>query len=203
MRAIGGKPWMRPSAVLVVAIGIVFAACAVIAGADDATPIRIDENNCALDQGGGCVGVTSEAEAPEVLAPDTFIFPATGDTRFNLSGTNFWNQGDYIEGSRTFTVPTQSMDMVLVVSPNVLSCDTQDMDVIVDGVTIGSFVVSAGDTQVVANFTFAQIAAGVHTLRIETTRTVNPGCGSAGYPDDVSTFDFIGVPVELMSFTIE
>ena len=55
-----------------------------------------------------------------------------------------------------------------------------------------------------ASFNFSAVGPGSHTLRIETTRTVNPGCGSAGFPNDVSTVTFIEVvPVELMEFSVE
>ncbi len=47
-----------------------------------------------------------------------------------------------------------------------------------------------GDTQVVADFFFPDIPAGNHTFRIETSTTVASGCGSAGFPEDVSTLTF-------------
>jgi len=170
--------------------------------ADDATPPAVDENNVPLDQA-GAQGVSSEAVPPDSPLPEVFIFPATGDTRYNQSGTNFWNLGDYVEGGRPFTVSTQQMDMVLQIENNSLTCDTQDHAFKVDGVTIGTFMVNAGDTQVLASFSFPQIDPGAHTLRIETTRTVDPGCGSAGFSNDVSTVDFIQVPVELMGLSVE
>jgi hypothetical protein len=172
-------------------------------GAGEAATVTVDENNVPRDQVDQRQGVSSEATPGQGELPEMFVFPATGDTRFNQSGTNFWNLGDYVEGVRTFTVSTQQMDMVLQIESNVLSCDTQDHDFMVDGVTIGSFVINQNDTQIVQTFNFAQIDPGPHTLRIETTRTVNPGCGSAGFPNDVSTVDFIEVPVELMSLTVE
>lgn len=201
MRTFSSRSRNTPAVVTLVAVIFVLA-IGVFSGAQDAASPAVDENNVPLDAVDQ-KAVSSEATPGEGPVPDVFIFPATGDTRFNLSGTNFWNLGDYVEGSRTFTVSTQQMNMVLEIISNSLSCDTQDHDFKVDGVTIGSFVVNPSDTQVLASFSFTQIDPGPHVLRIETTRTVNPGCGSAGFPNDVSTVDFIQVPVELLSVTIE
>lgn len=202
MRAISSETRGRVPRALIVGLLVVLGAGSP-ASAEDAAAPAVDQNNVRLDQADLYPGVGSDATPREVRVPEVFVFPATGDTRFNQSGTNFWNQGDFVEGSRTFTVSTVEMSMVLQISPNVLTCDTQDHAFMVDGVTIGTFSVTAGATQVTATFNFAQVDPGPHTLRIETTRTVNGGCGSAGFPDDVSTVDFVEVPVELMSLTVE
>lgn len=129
------------------------------------------------------------AEAPQAGPTDTYTFPAAGDPRFTLQ-TNFWNAGDYVEGTRSLTEPAIAVRMVLEIEENVLSCDTQDHYFMIDGTTVGTFSVEAGDTQVVADFFFPDIPAGNHTFRIETSTTVASGCGSAGFPEDVSTLTF-------------
>jgi hypothetical protein len=115
-----------------------------------------------------------------------YIFPATGDTRFTHSSSSFWNAGDYVEGTRTAVSPFNRIDMILMIDNNVLSCDTQDHYLMIDDTIVGSFSISAGETQVIKTFNFPAVAAGSHTFRIETARTVNGGCGSAGLPNDVS-----------------
>lgn len=130
------------------------------------------------------------AEAPQAVPTDTFTFPAAGDPRFTLIGTNFWNDGDYVEGTRNLAEPAIAVRMVLEIEENVLSCDTQDHYFMIDGTTVGTFSVAAGDTQVVADFFFPDLPAGSHTVRIETSSTVAGGCGSAGFPEDVSTLTF-------------
>ncbi len=101
------------------------------------------------------------------------------------------NDGDYVEGTRTLTESAYAVQMVLEIEENVLSCDTQDHYFMVDGVIVGTFSVAANDTQVVATFSFPEIGPGNHTFRIETSVTVAPGCGSAGFPEDVSTLTFL------------
>lgn len=127
--------------------------------------------------------------APQAVPTDTFTFPAAGDPRFTAQ-QNFWNAGDYVEGTRNLAEPAIAVRMVLEIEPNVLSCDTQDHYFKIDGTTVGTFSVAAGDTQVVADFFFPDIPAGSHTFRIETISTVAGGCGSAGFPEDVSTLTF-------------
>jgi len=122
--------------------------------------------------------------------PDLFIFPATGDTRFTLTGNSFRNVGDFVEGVRTFTSSGVEVEMTLSIEDNFLTCDTQDHALMIDGATIGNFSVASGDIEVVERFALPVIAPGPHTIRIETTRTVSSGCGSAGFPNDVSTLDF-------------
>ncbi len=138
-------------------------------------PFEANKNNTTLDE--------------PVINAETFLFPDIGDTRFTLSGSNFWNDGDFVEGMRLLASPSYSIEMILEIT-GALTCDTQDHAIMIDGTTIGNFSIGMGDTQVVQSFSFPVIAAGYHTIRIETVRTVNPTCGSAGFPDGVSTLNF-------------
>jgi len=155
--------------------------------------VDVDENNVAVDSDIQAVSAQPEDIIPNEVEGDAafiIIFPASGDTRYTQIGTNFWHMGDYVQGIRTFPQAADTVDMVLYITDNVLSCDTQDHVLMIDGDVVGEFSVAAGDTAVNASFIFSQISAGAHTIRIETTRTVISGCGSAGFLNNVSTLDF-------------
>ncbi len=123
-----------------------------------------------------------------VVVSETITFPTSGDPRYTMY-TNMWNAGDYVQGSRTTSLPSvTSVEMTLSINPNILSCDTQDMRLMINGVEVGRFAVAPGATTVSRTFSFPAVAGPTYTLRLETVRTVSSGCGSAGLPDGVSTF---------------
>ena len=107
------------------------------------------------------------------------------------SGTNFWNDGDFVEGVRTAGSPVaaRTVSIVVPLEENLLTCDTQDMAVFVNGTEVGTFFIEAEDTEVVAEFDVSLRAATEFTFRYETTRTVGSGCGSAGILNDIGTIE--------------
>lgn len=128
------------------------------------------------------------ASGTEVFAQNSLVFPSATDSRVVLFGPNLWSEGDYIEGQRQFDCAFSSLTMQLVLDMNyVQSCDTQDHAVLIDGVEVGRFSILEFASEITQTFNFPEIPAGVHTLRIQTLRTVTGGCGSAGFADDVST----------------
>jgi len=168
--------------------------------APGAHTIRI-ETVRTLASGCGCAGFPDDVSTLSLEnTTGKFTFPATGDTRSILLGTSFWNQGDFVEGVRNFTELTDEIEMMLTISPNGLSCDTQDHALLIDGATVGTFSVGSGETQVIQRFLFPAVTPGPHTIRIETTRTVTGGCGSAGFPDDVSMLSLFYVPGDKFGF---
>jgi hypothetical protein len=131
-------------------------------------------------------GTDAGRDAGSISGP-TIDFPGTGDTSMTML-TNYWNAGDYIEGTRTTMLASITRLMLnVVVTANTLSCDTQDMDVIVNGVTVGTFMISAGESLLTDSFTFAAITGPTYTIRFQTTSTVDSGCGSAGFDLSSST----------------
>lgn len=117
----------------------------------------------------------------------TDSFPSSATTRFTLQ-TNFWNDGDFLEqlftGTGLSEVNEFSLD--LSVTANSLVGDTQDMDAILNGIVIGSFMVNPGDTLLNLSFTGLNVAGmggggDDFLVRLETTRTVNGGAGSANF----------------------
>lgn len=129
--------------------------------------------------------LTGSNASATLMYTDSFPSPAT--TRSTLA-TNFWNDGDFLEqlftGTGLSEVNEFSLD--LSVTNNSLNGDTQDMDAILNGVVIGSFMVNPGDTLLNLSFTGLNVAgmgAGGedYLVRLETTRTVIGGAGSANF----------------------
>jgi len=123
-------------------------------------------------------------------AGETIVFPSVVDAHVSSSLPAYYIAGDYIEGTRTTSVPSLSrVEMVLAIASNGLSCDNQDSRLMINGVEIGRYSVTPTAATVMQAFTgFGAIGGPTYTIRIETVRTVTSGCGAAGYTDDVSTF---------------
>ncbi|HJL20492.1 MAG TPA: hypothetical protein RMH99_32795 [Sandaracinaceae bacterium LLY-WYZ-13_1] len=148
-----------------------------------------DANDCTTGDAcsaGTCAG-TPITTGP--CAEATVDFPAAGDTRMGAGGgVYFWRAGDYVEGARTTSLPSITQaDISVQIDPNVLSCDTQDVEMRINGTTVGSFSISSTDGVLTRSFTFPAIAGPTYTLRYHTVRSVSSGCGSAGYSDAGST----------------
>ena len=56
----------------------------------------------------------------------------------------------------------------------------------INGTAVGAVIVPAGAPLVNVDLTFPAITGPTYTVRLETTRTVGSGCGSAGIPDGSS-----------------
>ena len=133
---------------------------------------------------GGCIGGVCQG------AQETVNFPAAGDY---FSTSYMWHAGDYVEGSKTTSLTSVTdADIHLVILDNVLSCDTQDVNFIINGTTVGNFSISSGQYTIDQNFSFASISGPVFTLRYQTISTVASGCGSASYSSTGSTVTFTG-----------
>jgi len=116
-------------------------------------------------------------------------FPLPTDTSHTLEGGDYyWNAGDYVDGSRTTTLAsTTSATIYIAVENSLSSCGQQDMEMLINGIVVGNFVISSGETSVSATFTYAAIAGPTYDLRYQTTATVASGCGSAGFATSGST----------------
>jgi hypothetical protein len=118
----------------------------------------------------------------------TVLFPATGDPRVASVMLYFWRLGDYVQATHTTSLPSiREVTTNLVLSENSLTCDTQDVRLLVNSVEVGRFSITSTDTTIARTFTFAPITGPTYTFRYETTRDVGGGCGSSGYADDVSS----------------
>jgi hypothetical protein len=108
-------------------------------------------------------------------------FPLAGDLASPDHGY-LWSAGSYIEGSRTTTMPSVRQAVVhLVVTENVLTCDTQDMRLRINGAIAGSFSLSSATRTLDTTFSFGAIAGPTYILRYENARPVSGGCGSVNF----------------------
>ena len=111
----------------------------------------------------------------------TVDFPLSSDTSYSLRGGPPWNAGDYVQGVRTTSLSRATSAIIhLSITPNGLTCDNQDMRLLLNGTEVGRFSVHPGASWVDTTFAFAGVSGPTYTLRYETVRTVGGGCGAAG-----------------------
>jgi hypothetical protein len=130
---------------------------------------------------------TSTGMPPEP-AMETVNFPTAVDPRFFASGSLPWNAGDWIEGVRDTVVPSVSqLDVhIPIVNNGLTACGFQEAEVLLNGVSLGSFVVAQGTAVIDQSFPAPVVVGPQYTIRYQTVATVAGGCGSAGY-DEVSS----------------
>ena len=115
-------------------------------------------------------------------------FPATGDTATISKDPHIWNQGDAIVGVREtqLTVATSlvgTWDVKNYLDPN----GHLPVDVTLNGVKIGSFVVTEKDgSSVPIELHFPAVAGPRFTLRYEVMTSVESGAGSVQTTWDAS-----------------
>jgi hypothetical protein len=115
-------------------------------------------------------------------------FPQAGDTFQSTADGYYWVAGNYVSGSRTTTLDsTTSATIHVVLSGNLLSCDTETFNVLINGATVGSFVASAGVTTVDTTLTYAACTGPTYALEYVVAKTVASGCGSVAFATSGST----------------
>lgn len=131
---------------------------------------------------------TSTGMPPEP-AMETVNFPTAADPRFFAFGSLPWNGGDWIEGVRDTVVPSASqLDVhIPIVNNGLTACGFQEAEVLLNGVSLGSFVVAQGTAVIDASFPAPSVVGPQYTIRYQTVATVAGGCGSAGYDESSST----------------
>jgi len=134
-----------------------------------------------------------EGYEPPFAMPEVHDFPIAGDTMMTMFGDVPWNAGDYYEGVRaTILASISSVDIHIdVVSNGLSACGFQNADVIINGNTVGNFVIQQGTVAIDESYPIPMPIAGpMYTVRYETTATVESGCGAAGYSVTTSTITF-------------
>jgi hypothetical protein len=129
--------------------------------------------------GGGCATSTSVV----------LNFPLSTDTTHIASGTAYWHAGDYVDGSRATTLAStvQAVIHIVLLANGLSACGTQPMEMLINGIVVGNFTITMGQTTIDATFTYPAIPGTTYDLRYQTTTTVATGCGSAGISDTGST----------------
>ena len=142
-----------------------------------------------LDGKAGAAGGTWRAQVTitRTIVEETVSFPGPADT-VSPSHGYLWTIGSYVQGTRTTTLPSATQAVIhLVIADNVLSCDSQDMRLLVNGVEAGRFSISPGPVVYDRTFVFAMVPGPTYTLRYENVRQVASGCGSAALSTAGST----------------
>ena len=127
-----------------------------------------------------------------VASDESFSFPLGSDTIVGGGGQCYqWSGSHYVEGSRTTSSLTSvsSLTISAPLSHTGLTCDNLDVDVLVNGTTIGSFVATSADTTLNKSFTFAAISSPSKswTIRYDVNHNVASGCGAICYDPTAST----------------
>ena len=88
-------------------------------------------------------GHTSSGGA-QVALTTTVTFPITTDSHARYL-PYFWNAGDEFTGVRATSLPSVIQATIhLAIIDNVLACDTQDTEMLINGVVVGHFSITAG-----------------------------------------------------------
>lgn len=128
-------------------------------------------------------------------------FPSNGDNRSSSNAGVFNMDGDYVSGSRTSTGLERATHakIHLVLENNSLigaACTgpqkTQDISVLIGSLgagssTLGVVPISAGQTVVDAELSFAPVTGTSFSISYSTYTSVSAGCGGAGYTNIGST----------------
>lgn len=167
-----------------------------VAGAGFAAPTVDRDNN-------GIAGDEPEVTRPPAPADtdrtDVVLFPTAADTWEMVYYPNWWNAGDTVYGTHDVNLPyVNHAEVQLKIFSNVLSSGGHvDLDFQIDGVTVGSVVITEGDGvgYVYASFDFANMTPPFE-LRWFETNTVAPGAGSMVLDESGECLvDFSGDPV--------
>jgi len=143
----------------------------------------------------GCSAVCSFDIAGCDFQEETVPFPSAGDPTFNMAGTLPWNQGDWVEGVRATAIPSigQFGIHVDIITNGLSACGVQEAEVSVNGTPVGLFQIVQGTVSIDESYVVAPPIVGPnYTIRYETTASVAPGCGAAGYNEMTSTVTFTG-----------
>ena len=124
---------------------------------------------------------------PPMEGVDELDFPVESDTWGSTDGTSagwLWQDVHYVSSSRPTSLATVSaVDLTVEVDGNSLSCDNDIFEVVIEGVSMGTFEVYSGDTSVSASFTSSEPIPIFGDVDIEyaVTETVDSGCGSVSF----------------------
>jgi hypothetical protein len=159
-----------------------------------ATPaLAVDRDNNGIDGDETHVPGTYDGDA---LGGGVVPFPTSGDTWAVMFYPYWWNVGDTAFGVHDPGISSVNhADVTLKISFNVLNGGGHvDLDFRIDGVTVGSFVVTEADGlgTVVGSFDFAAMTPPFE-LRYYATNTVASGAGSISIDETgLSMVEFSG-----------
>ncbi len=149
-----------------------------------------DANNCGTCARACAAGISCSGGTCAVSTGTAYInFPLSTDTMYMPPATSsYWTIGSYVDGSRATALASATKATIhIALGTNGLTCDTQDMEMTINGVVVGTFSIHASTTTLDTSFTFSTILGTTYDLRYQTTRTVTSGCGSCNFAATGST----------------
>ena len=154
---------------------------------DDEFMLVVDGSS-ASSEGVFTVNIT----APPVPATETVPSPSADDPFDFGPRLAPFVEGDYVEYTWTTAYPSiTGLDITAGLDPNFLTCDTQDFDVIINGVDVGDMDIVGGSSSQDFSFTFPAIDGPTYTVRYELNRSVEEECGAALFDYDASSATLI------------
>lgn len=128
---------------------------------------------------------TPDTGTPDTAVPPmdtgvgtTVTFPAFSDT-FNIKyDPNFWNLGDFIQGSRPTALPSITTLTGTILIDNAMTCGTLALNVTVNSKVAGTVTItSTSGNAVPMNLTFPAVTGPTYVLRYQAGNTIKGGCG--------------------------
>jgi hypothetical protein len=153
--------------------------------------IRLQETNT-VDPGLGSIVIPLNTSPITLYDSTTSPFPATGDVVNVQYDPYWWNAGDYAQGIRSPGLDSVTgVTYDLMITNNVLNGTGHvNLQLIINGVVVGSFTVLPGETSKSVTFFFPPINGPNYTIRLQETNTVGSGLGSIIIPLDTSPITF-------------
>jgi hypothetical protein len=104
---------------------------------------------------------------------------------------HIWVAGDYWQQDFTGTALSSatSESINLNIDDNILSGESLDLNSVINGSVVGSFVIGPGVTGLFTDtFNFAAISGPDYLIQLIATNTIDPGFGSVSISDDGKSF---------------
>ncbi len=174
--------------------------------ADSAAPDSVAPDSAAPDTATPDTG-TPDTGKPDTGTPDTgtpdtgtppvdsgtgtvITFPVSTDTFNILWDPNFWNLGDYIQGSRPTSLPSiTSINGTIGIKNSLSACGALDLVVSVNGTSVGTVkITNASGAAVPLALTFPAKTGPTYVLRFQAGNTVKSGCGALTINEDSNKF---------------
>jgi hypothetical protein len=155
---------------------------------DTVTPDTATPDTAPVDTGTPDTGPADTGPPPPVdSGTGTVItFPVFADTYVIKYDPNFWNVGDYIQGSRATSLASiTSISGTVGITNSLSTCGALDLIVSVNGTTVGTVkITNTHGAAVPLSLTFPAATGPTYVIRYQAGNTVKSGCGSLSFVED-------------------
>lgn len=143
---------------------------------DTATSV-VDTGTAVVDTGAAVVD-TGTPPTDTGATGATITFPIFSDTFSIYYDPNFWNAGDFIQGSRSTSLSSITSITGNVGIANSLTCGSLNIEVSINGGVVGTMnVLPTSGTKIPLSLTFAAKTGPSYVLKYRAANTVKSGCG--------------------------